>query len=358
MTIPVSVDWTPTYLARLPRKGEWGAGTCTDLAVIYAMELCAILTGQPVVQLSQLFLQWCQYPYPGHGQGGSGGGAAGIAQSQGVCAEALWPISMVFGPDTERTGITDYEKQITVMNTPPTAACYADAPNYKILEWEAIVYNKPGGGYYTQAEMIQRYKESIAAGYPLIMYQPSRNHELVGWAYDATGVGGLDPTSPSNAPFHLSWDEVGVEFAVKSVRFLQGGPYSTIPPQGVTNMTLAADSITIWNAIQAANGVANQTQKDQIIALAAQISVTATPPPPSGSTWQVPPSASGTDAQGQVWSLGTTTAAGKQVLRDGSWFASGQATLLDYRNGVLKVQNNQGTWWTPSGNGWVSTSAP
>lgn len=64
------------------------------------------------------------------------------------------------------------------------------------------------------------------------------------------------------------------------------------------------------------------------------------------------------DSTGAVWTLGTPTQYGKQVLRNGVSAAGGQATLIVVVGATVKVQNSLGNWWLWTGNGWQATSAP
>ncbi len=76
---------------------------------------------------------------------------------------------------------------------------------------------------------------------------------------------------------------------------------------------------------------------------------------PDGIT--IPPAAS-INAGGGIWTLGAAMQRGKQVLLNGTSAAGGQATLLSWRNGQIKVQNNLGAWWVWTGNSWSATTPP
>jgi hypothetical protein len=76
---------------------------------------------------------------------------------------------------------------------------------------------------------------------------------------------------------------------------------------------------------------------------------------PDGAT--IPPAAS-FNGGGGIWTLGSTMQYGKQVLFNGAPAAGGQATLLSWKNGQIKAQNNLGAWWLWSGNHWIPTTPP
>ncbi len=76
---------------------------------------------------------------------------------------------------------------------------------------------------------------------------------------------------------------------------------------------------------------------------------------PDGIT--IPPAASISDGGG-IWTLGATMQHDKQVLLNGASAAGGQATLLSWKNGQIKAQNNLGAWWLWTGNNWIATTPP
>jgi hypothetical protein len=76
---------------------------------------------------------------------------------------------------------------------------------------------------------------------------------------------------------------------------------------------------------------------------------------PDGTT--IPPAAS-ISGGGGIWTLGATMQHDKQVLLNGASAAGGQATLLSWKSGQIKAQNNLGAWWLWTGNSWIATTPP
>jgi hypothetical protein len=76
---------------------------------------------------------------------------------------------------------------------------------------------------------------------------------------------------------------------------------------------------------------------------------------PDGIT--IPPAASISDGGG-IWTLGASMQHDKQVLLNGASAAGGQATLLSWKNGQIKAQNDLGAWWLWTGNSWIATTPP
>jgi hypothetical protein len=174
------------------------------------MEMVGLLAGQPVVQLSQLFLDWNQ---GGRGDGGTSWTAAQAAVI-GVCAEHLWPFSLTYGPQQWLNGVSDYNQLRTIEYTPPDGVCFADAPNHKLVEFEGFnQYNNFG-------PTKEGVKRAVDAGYALTTFVRP-NHTQVIFDYDDGGVLGLDSRSGSATPYHLDWDAVVgcVELVVKRVAF-------------------------------------------------------------------------------------------------------------------------------------------
>src|SRR6266581_3211131 len=161
------------YLAAgLPPRWETDAGTCTDADGLYLTELRGIMTGQPVVQLSQLFAQWNQNPYPGRAEGGSTSYELNLEETIGVCAEQLWPITLAYGPDTVTTGVSDYVATELALNTRPTSAAFADAENHVVLKVDSFIFDG------TQADMIAKLRAEIDAGYGVSCSVLGQNHAI------------------------------------------------------------------------------------------------------------------------------------------------------------------------------------
>src|SRR5208282_563294 len=175
------------------------------------MELRGILLGQPVVQLSQLFMYV-------NGQQLNPGGV--------VCSEYLWPISMSFGPflQTAKTAI-------------PTAPCVADAPYHKLMA--------TGPAY-----DIPTTKAALAAGYPVIALANNGNHEVCIMGYDDSTQQwtGLDPTNGSAVASYWGYPYLGPFMSITDVLFT-AQPTTTINLDIPALNTLAAELVwdRVWN---------------------------------------------------------------------------------------------------------------
>lgn len=85
------------------------------------------------------------------------------------------------------------------------------------------------------------------------------------------------------------------------------------------------------------------------------------PPPPPGGNWDVPPAASGMDAEGAVWNLGSPSPYGHRVMRNGVSTArddKGEGNLIRYKNSGVYIQNSVGNWSVWTGSGWGGSAAP
>lgn len=255
---PQPVDFTAQY--SLPwRTGGDAAGDCTSSAICYAMEMRGILTGQPVVQLSELdnyYQQRQTFGDIGTDQvGGLIGAAADLAALNGICAESLWPISII--------GSGDYNQMLNGINTAPNAAAVADRPNHKLL-------NAAGGaGYFTsqsfpdQETMVTFIQANVTKRYPLCIFYPP-NHTTCVWGFDANGVIGPDPRSPNPYPYHLDYDQMVPEMpilVVTDVQFAQPCGTTTPPPpppppaQTITyGQSLTDSTNAVWSILAAPRG--------------------------------------------------------------------------------------------------------
>lgn len=211
-------DWTSLYLSKLPVRCEWGMGTCTDCSVLYAMELRGLILGQPVVQLSQLFSAYNQHETGG---GGSIGAAVYAAKNIGVCAEYLWPITMI-GLDW---GLNDSAIAHAVFGMQPSDAAKYDAGFHRITDSGGI------SGWSAA-------KSALDAGYPVIAEEIGRDHVLCVMGYDDNiGCGlGFDERSTSSSPFRLSYSALAPWTVVRGVSF-QSPPTYALTDDQVTSMS-------------------------------------------------------------------------------------------------------------------------
>jgi hypothetical protein len=219
MALPTSINYIPQYEAVLPPRVQWDVDDCTNCAVLTAMELRGILMGQPVKQLSQLFLDWQQNSYGGvipppyiPSNGGTSYGAARWAQQIGVCREYLWPISMI--------GANDYDQMRATVNLQPSAACYQDAPNHVLTDWIQFPY------YADQATMIANIQTNLAAGYPITATDAtafSHEYALCGYDMIAGGCFVLDSHAWPQETF-MPWSRLAPRVIVRNVQF-------TVPKQ-------------------------------------------------------------------------------------------------------------------------------
>lgn len=333
MSLPVSVDWTPTYLAKLPPR-PWGDpfGDCVAASMCYAMELRGILQGYPAVRLSERFLFVVgEYPV--------------VAATTGVCSEALWP--MVVPSDFGN----DYAAFMAAVNATPSLAAYTDAQNYKLVDYE---YPMDFGYPTTRAGMIEKVQTYIAAGIPLCVFYPP-NHEVVAWGYDQNGVLGLDSRSANPGTYSLSYDTIFTDsiMAIKSVLFK--GTASLPPPTGNTQMLI--DTI-VADAGALVLGKVTQAQIDKLKADVGLLVADGTAPPTTGTSPDgtiIPPAASITDASGGVWTLGTVMQPyGYPVLLNGVQATQGgQAIKLAWQAGVIRETISTGSTRYWDGKQWV-----
>src|SRR6266567_7937886 len=226
MTLPSSINYIPQYEAVLPPRIQWDVDDCTNCAVATAIELRGILTGQPVTQLSQLFLDYLQHSYGGAqppyypALGGSPILAAMVANQTGVCREYLWPISLI--------GSNDYDQMRAAVNMTPSLACFQDASNHKILDWAYFPYNGD------PAAKIANIQANLVAGYPMAAVDTTAyTHEYCLCGYDMVrgGCFVLDSHAWPQETF-MPWDRLSVDVVVKSVKF-------AVPAQ----VTLTSDQI-------------------------------------------------------------------------------------------------------------------
>jgi hypothetical protein len=219
MTLPTSINYISQYEAVLPPRVQWDVDNCWAASVLTAMELRGVILGQPVKQLSQMFLTWLGHANYGSpppyipSMGGSAIAAAQQAQQIGVCREYLWPISII--------GSNDYNQMVTAVNTAPPLACYQDAPNHMLTDWALF----PSYGN-DQAMMIANIQSNIAAGYPITCIDVlAYSHEYCIAGYDmiAGGVFCLDSHAWPQETF-MPWNRLAPHVIVRNVQF-------TVPQQ-------------------------------------------------------------------------------------------------------------------------------
>jgi hypothetical protein len=330
---------TEMYVERFPVREQAG-GTCTDCSMLYAMEMVGLLTDQPVVQLSQLYLDWRQ---GGKGAGGTAYGAA-MAAIPGVCVEHLWPATLTYGPDTWDTNISSYEQLRSIQNTAPDAVCLSDAANHKLLDWAWTGSSK--------AEITA----AIDAGYALLTFVMPNHMECL-WDYDDGGALGLDSRSSSATPAHMNWDEAlstGRKLVVKRANFSGVATPRRINPSMPNNnvpvLRAAQRQLTTWrpDMVTAVDIAELHAKIDSLVP------DTGTAPPIVPPSPVVPPVAglqTVTDDKGVVWTISASPKG--EVKRDGVGAAGFWASQLVWTGTRIEAQQkDSGGWSYWNGSGW------
>lgn len=244
MSIPATVDWTPTYLSRLQPRW-WGdpVGTCVAAASCYAMEMYGILNvpSWTPAWLSEFDLMYqCRVADGTIGMGVVGTNsytAAAQLVANGVCANVLWGNGLLVGGVA---GTYDsYQSGLSLCGQVPNAAAVANRASHKLLT-------------YTFLTDVNAIKTAISSGFPCVVYWPP-NHAVVAWGYTATQFLGLDNRSGSptpNGPDIASSLSYGAALCIQSAA-LSGDPV-TVAEYPMTDYQAGAVQ-TAFNAVQQPN---------------------------------------------------------------------------------------------------------
>jgi len=123
-----------------PVENQGSLGSCTANALVGALEFLELKAGEPLVDLSRLFIYYNERAIEGNIPQDSGAslrdGIKSLAK-QGVCAEAAWPY------------------KIAQFATKPTAACYRQAKQHCI-------------GSYRRLATVDEMRACLAGGYPFV----------------------------------------------------------------------------------------------------------------------------------------------------------------------------------------------
>ena len=123
-----------------PVENQGKLGSCTANALVGALEFLEVKAGQPLVDLSRLFIYYNERVIEGSVQEDSGAylrdGIKALAKL-GVCAEALWPYN------------------IAKFTQKPTAACYVQAMQHLIASYHRLA-------------TVDDMRACLAGGYPFV----------------------------------------------------------------------------------------------------------------------------------------------------------------------------------------------
>lgn len=123
-----------------PVENQGNLGSCTANALVGALEFLELKAGQPLVDLSRLFIYYNERVIEGSVQEDSGAflrdGIKALAKL-GVCAEALWPYN------------------IAKFTQKPTAACYVQAMQHLIASYHRLA-------------TVDDMRACLAGGYPFV----------------------------------------------------------------------------------------------------------------------------------------------------------------------------------------------
>jgi hypothetical protein len=358
-------------------------GCCTGCAAAYGTTICAFLSGQPLINLSELFCYWVER-YPNNTEPDFGGTiAGGILAAQfvqvpppyaqynkiygGMPERFLWPQTLLSSPP----GQDDQPYKATALAMTPGAPVVADSAYHGINANGYAYLGEP-----TTPGLLDMIKTAIASNFPVCF--GIGDHALCALDYDDSlglliCVNSEGNPGPQPGPFGFEYSTITGNttfnfMAVTSATVSQA-------PVGVTVTQDWINSVgTIVGDAMGANGMPTLSlpawEQLQALVVAAGGTVPTPPPPPPppppgnpspDGTIVTAPGVTATDVVGNVWSLaaGSNSVYGPAILLNGAIAGTGMAVLIEINHGgVAYFKNGLGNWYTYSGSAFHASAAP